>query len=336
MPRVQIDWLDGGQLPLYHAPEGGEHFYALDEDQTTWNVYRRPNGRVLITIGIDAPLVALEQRLPELLNTFAGEDGTYILAIRTCADIPFSQSMLYDQTSATTNSPLIWPNPLPATALLRTDTTSSTTAVPEMTYRLVLAGLAFVPGCILGTETANPAEVMIEALRSGWPTTDPMVGQHDAAILAAHERYLAQMSARRKKQDECEARARGILLEFLDQKQRAEFEEYKRFRVQGQDGYRYVIEHKFAHNVYRIEGETKVVEYCLVSTGHVPIYDLMLTQKLLLESNPEPFFAKANVWQLDEKGQRALVTRAPQPYFNPENMELVIPDLIGDLPPDEP
>jgi hypothetical protein len=34
--------------------------------------------------------------------------------------------------------------------------------------------------------------------------------------------------------------------------------------------------------------------YCGVPEGRLPVYDLMLAQKLLLENDPEPFFRVAN------------------------------------------
>ncbi len=332
MQRVQIDWLDAGALPLYDTG-GTEDYYVLAEDQTTWNVHRMSSRRVLLPINLDAPLAVLEQRLPELLAPFQGQDGTFILSVRTCADIPIDQSILYDQTSASTTLAL------PTFGGRFTTTTSTTSSVPEVTYRLVLAALGFVPDALLGVRAENPAEVLLAALRAGWPTAPdldaPVLSDEEhEAIRASHDRYFAQISERQKKKEACTARAREILLEFLDPEQRAEFEAEKRFRVQGQDGHAYLIEYKAAHNVFRLEGETKVVEYCLVASGYVPIPDLMLTQKILLESDPAPFFAKANVWRIED-GKRGWVERPPRPYLDPATMELVhpIPDLIGDLAP---
>jgi len=88
-----------------------------------------------------------------------------------------------------------------------------------------------------------------------------------------------------------ELRARNLLLRMLTPGQRAEFERREAFTVQVPSRGRFAILPRRTLNVLDLEtGEC----YCCVTATDVPLFDLMLTQKLLLEHDPEQFFAAAN------------------------------------------
>jgi hypothetical protein len=59
-----------------------------------------------------------------------------------------------------------------------------------------------------------------------------------------------------------------------------------------------------------LEGE-KVAQFCLVSQKRVPVCDLLLTQKFLLECDPQQVWDTANRW-VWENSQWKFVYSAPQ------------------------
>lgn len=97
---------------------------------------------------------------------------------------------------------------------------------------------------------------------------------------------------------EAEARARLLLLSCLNVEQRNEFEATGKFRVHLRDGRCFLIESRSVHNVVQLEGERRVRTFCITSLG-LPLYDVLLSQKLMLEGATEAFFAIANRQELN-------------------------------------
>ena len=88
-----------------------------------------------------------------------------------------------------------------------------------------------------------------------------------------------------------EARARTLLLRLLAPDQRAELERRDCFTVSVPGRGRFAILPRRTLNVLDLDnGEC----YCCITAVEVPLWDLMLAQKLLLENDPEQFFAVAN------------------------------------------
>jgi hypothetical protein len=88
-----------------------------------------------------------------------------------------------------------------------------------------------------------------------------------------------------------ELRARELLLRMLSPAQRDELEHRDCFTVHVAGRGRFAILPRRTLNVLNLDnGEC----YCCVTATDVPLSDLMLTQKLLLERDPEQFFAAAN------------------------------------------
>lgn len=140
---------------------------------------------------------------------------------------------------------------------------------------------------------------------------------------------------------QAETKARQLLVMCLTPEQIAEFNEKQSFtltvdhKVSGFPTGAFRIKKGSAFNVEHIEsGET----FCVVSQEKVPVYDQMLTQKLLLENEPERFFKTANRsgggmqgWQneiindymrqmarqLDRELYRDIVGRPPSPVAAP-------------------
>jgi hypothetical protein len=126
-------------------------------------------------------------------------------------------------------------------------------------------------------------------------------GDELLAPLAVIKPRLVAEAQRERNQEEgmrqAEAKAKALLVMCLTPEQQAEFEEHGRFtitvdhKVSGFPTGAFRIKKSSAFNVEHIEsGET----FCVVAQEKVPVYDQMLTQKLLLEQEPERFFKTAN------------------------------------------
>ncbi len=97
---------------------------------------------------------------------------------------------------------------------------------------------------------------------------------------------------------EAEEKSRKLLLKFLSPKQREEFESKKSFTVTvpkhfGKCSGTYEISLQRSFNVHHRESG---VVYCALpeNSGKLPLHDILLSQKLMLESAPNGFLSKAN------------------------------------------
>jgi hypothetical protein len=96
-------------------------------------------------------------------------------------------------------------------------------------------------------------------------------------------------------QEEANERAKSLLLELLDAKQRQELETHRYFHVQTADGERtYRIDYGHSGNVKLIEQGRPVASFCIHSYEDMPDYDEMALQKLMLESDEQEFLRIAN------------------------------------------
>ena len=88
-----------------------------------------------------------------------------------------------------------------------------------------------------------------------------------------------------------EARARELLCRMLSPSQLQELETHGCFTVEAPRHGRFCIMPRAAFNVFHVEtGDL----YCCTTNAFVPLSDLMLAQKLVLERDPDRFFAVAN------------------------------------------
>ena len=125
-------------------------------------------------------------------------------------------------------------------------------------------------------------------------------------VLTLRERYRAIMDAR-------ETRGRALLREWLSPMQRAQFDASKSFDVVGCDsGRRYRIHYGRVTNVHEIDGGGRsVTGWCFVPMGGLVAGDVMLAQKIALETNEQGTLALANRFNIP--GQR----RGPPPLPEP-------------------
>lgn len=87
------------------------------------------------------------------------------------------------------------------------------------------------------------------------------------------------------------ARARAMLHQLLTREQRWSLRASRSFRVVGQDGRTYEIAE--GERVRLIEGGQATISYCIHPIQMLPPHDVMIGQKLLLETNIEHFLAIA-------------------------------------------
>lgn len=88
-----------------------------------------------------------------------------------------------------------------------------------------------------------------------------------------------------------DARARQLLLRVLDPAQRDEFLQYGYFTVHVPDWGCFRISPRTTFNVLNVQTG---IAYCAGPDITVPLPDLMLAQKLILENEPRRFFRVAN------------------------------------------
>jgi hypothetical protein len=126
-------------------------------------------------------------------------------------------------------------------------------------------------------------------------------------VLTLRQRYRAIMDAR-------ETRGRALLREWLSPMQRAQFDASKSFDVVGCDsGRRYRIHYGGVTNVHEIDGGGQpVTGWCFVPSGHLVAGDVMLAQKIALETNERATLEVANQFnvQVPGRGPPALPRRA--------------------------
>ena len=108
-------------------------------------------------------------------------------------------------------------------------------------------------------------------------------------VQAAHERYRARFNARK-------ARGVNLLREWLSPEQRAQFDAQRYFNVVGCDsGKRYRIHYGVITNVHEIDDHDRLlVAWCFLPEGPLVAGDVMLAQKIALETYEHAALAVAN------------------------------------------
>jgi hypothetical protein len=102
-----------------------------------------------------------------------------------------------------------------------------------------------------------------------------------------------------------EARGITLLRQWLSVEQQAQFDTSKCFDVVGCDsGRRYRIRHGTGTNVHEIDDAGRpVMGWCFVPSGHLVAGDVMLAQKIALETNERAALAVANRFPVQVPGR---------------------------------
>ena len=100
--------------------------------------------------------------------------------------------------------------------------------------------------------------------------------------------------------NEHEARGRKLLLEWLSEPQRKQYEEGRSFEVTGcHSGKRYRIRYGMGTNVYELDDMGRpVTGWCFVPDGYLVAGDVMLAQKIALETDELGALRVANNFSL--------------------------------------
>lgn len=86
-----------------------------------------------------------------------------------------------------------------------------------------------------------------------------------------------------------------LLKAWLDPQQLASFQEHQYFEVTGSDsGVRYRLRPQSAFGIEALTGRRKGTLYCVVPTGAPALGDILLAQKIGLETNERATLARAN------------------------------------------
>ena len=100
--------------------------------------------------------------------------------------------------------------------------------------------------------------------------------------------------------NEQEARGRALLLEWLSEPQRKQYQERNCFEVTGcHSGKRYRIRYGMGTNVYELDDKGRpVTGWCFVPEGYLVAGDVMLAQKIALETDEQGALKVANNFSL--------------------------------------
>ena len=111
-------------------------------------------------------------------------------------------------------------------------------------------------------------------------------------------RYLTGLGRIFSSENSSEARGLRLLRSWLSPEQRAQFDATRYFEVTGCDsGKRYRIHHGVVTNVHEMDGAGhSKVGWCFAPVGHLVAGDVMLAQKIALETNEAGALAAANAF----------------------------------------
>lgn len=134
----------------------------------------------------------------------------------------------------------------------------------------------------------------------------------ERGFAAAH---AARVEADRKaaaERAEAEKRARELLERELDEAQKKTLYNSLFFLVKSKSGKLYKVKRGTTHNIIMVHPVTmeELYELCVTVGGDIPVYDVMLAQKLWLEHMEEEALKVANIW--DIKRNRARLTKNEQ------------------------
>lgn len=161
------------------------------------------------------------------------------------------------------------------------------------------------------TSTATTADVWTR-----WVTVAE--GLDAPAIIEQRERWRQEQAeaeqrifdARREARD-AEARAEALLLSCLSLRQREEYRQHKHFVVHGRNGMRYRIRPGRVGNVDVVDRHGRLDHrLCFHPDELLPVSDVMLVQKLMLEDDEKDVRKIANVHQVDYAAHRELILPA--------------------------
>ena len=177
----------------------------------------------------------------------------------------------------------------------------------RMVFNSLFVAAAIVPGTIEGAVPHpwryEPLSTLAQLCTIIEAETEP-----EEPLLKAAWLQLAEGREQNRQWREIQGRALRLLEAHLDEGQLSEFQKQHRFRVQGADGLVYLITYETHGNIWQIEtaGDGKTIprtNYCIVPQEEIPIYDQMLAQKFLIETDLDGFKRIANAKRFNDEGK---------------------------------
>lgn len=113
--------------------------------------------------------------------------------------------------------------------------------------------------------------------------------------LAAAVRHIRERQVAGHAEDRADARGLALLREWLSDEQRKQFDMSKSFEVLGCDSRkRYLIRYGIGTNIHELDDRGRSVKgICFVPTGNLVAGDVMLAQKIALETSETSALAVA-------------------------------------------
>lgn len=130
-------------------------------------------------------------------------------------------------------------------------------------------------------------------------------------------------------------RAKALFFRYLSREQKWELRAHRRVTTIGQDGREYRIYAWEGGNVKLVEEGVETTTLCVVpnpAVSKIPVHDLMLAQKLMLENTLEVFLKTARVWvpatrYVEPIGQIDVFEMRPNPDYAEPIEPIVEPEV---------
>ncbi len=270
MEFVYLEWLRAGSLPIYQVEQRTPYFYLHGEvggrelpDRTLMWLPAESGRKMLLPMHETTLrwfLRSLEQKLPTEGNLFdPSSPGTLVISVRSVF---------------TADTEVEW-DFVPVTFV-----TAAVACVPDVQF------VKAFPIADLGPQ---PLETIREFLafhqKPPQETALPILWNLWAEHQEDRARERIEVDASQVRHREGLERAKRLLIANLDEEQRQEFEARQQFFVRAMDGRLYRVNTQDHANIDLIEEGRPTVNFCIVSSEYVPIYDQMLAQKLMLETD---------------------------------------------------
>lgn len=285
--RVYFEWLECGAIPVYDLPPSeDEHEWAyLESDEHTcrWNLGRSRRARLILPLG-EARLLPfldfLRQPLPE--------GAVLMVAVRSVFNLEEGVVPIFATTRLGAD-PLVT---IGLAVISNLGTVPPGLDVELVDGRLPESCLQFIEQFLRIFEaTEEPAHPI---LSDAWRNV-----QRARELSAAQDRRWAE---EREAEHLSASKALVLLKQHLDEAQLQELEAFRGFHVVGADGRTFRVHYATHGNVFSVEDGRPDTNYCIVfaSEKRIPVYDLMLAQKVLLEGAIEMFLSTANATPVPE------------------------------------
>lgn len=116
----------------------------------------------------------------------------------------------------------------------------------------------------------------------------------ESVIRMYRHHQMRGQRVRRRALAKAEDRARALLHRYLTKEQRLELRKTRGFTMRGKDGRTYHVTLGSSTNIF-VEHEGAKYALCVIPKEALPTHDVVLAQKVMLETDPEAFLRLARV-----------------------------------------